>query len=383
MANGILPQFGGTICLMLKNRLDQLKRNLIKEKLDAVFVSSVFNISYLTGYSNFSKDEREAYILLGKNFQYIITDGRYTEAIKKEVPHLKLFERGNGKSTEHLFKKHKKEIKKLGIEEDNLTVLEYKKIKKHFKSLKHFEVGHLRSIKNEDEIKKIKKACVIGDLAFKFILGQIKDGVSEKEIAFELEKFIKEHGAEFSFPPIVAFGKNSSVPHHQTGNTKLKDGDFILIDMGAKVDDYCSDMTRTVFCGDPTNKQRDVYKTVLEAQKKAVEFINRSIKDGKKIKGKDVDRVARQYITSHGFPTIPHSLGHGIGLEVHEHPSLSPKSRDILKEGMVFSIEPGIYLPAGRQGIEGFGGVRIEDLYVLGKNGLEQLTNAPKHLMTI
>lgn len=383
MANGILPQFGGTICLMLKNRLDQLKRNLQKEKLDAVLVSSVSNIEYLTGYWNFSKDEREAYLFVGHGFEYIITDGRYSEAIKKAVSHLKLFERGHRKSTENLFKKHKEEIKTLGIEEDNLTVAEFKKIKKHFKNIKHFNVRYLRSIKNKEEIENIKKACKIGDSAFKFILQKIthpsfggKIGVSEKDIAGELEKFVRENGAELSFSPIVAFGKNSSIPHHQTGKTKLKNGDIVLLDLGAKVENYCSDMTRTIFFDKPTDQQKKIYKTVLEAQQKAADFINRAIKNGKKITGKDVDKVAREYIRSCGFPSIPHSLGHGIGLEVHEHPSLSPKSRDILRAGMVFSIEPGIYL-------EGFGGVRIEDLFVYEKGGLRQLTTSPKEIIQL
>lgn len=397
MANGILPQFSDTICSMFKQRLNQLKEKIEKEKLDAVLISSVSNIEYLTGYSNFSKDEREAYIFIGKNFSYIITDGRYTEAVKREVAHLTLFERGHERSVEFLFKKHKNEIDRLGIEEDNLTVGEFKKVKKHFKNIKHFNVGHLRSIKTKEEIQKIEKACQIGDLAFEHIIKQIKVDVTEKEIAEELEKFIsqsdtrsaamksqaiiKGNGADISFPPIVAFGKNSSVPHHQTGPSTLfvrsgREGLIILLDFGVKVDGYCSDMTRTVVLGKTMQKQREIYRVVLEAQMRAVDFLNRQIKSGKKVKASEVDKVAREYIRSQGFPTIPHSLGHGIGLEVHEHPSLSPKSKDILREGMVFSIEPGIYLP-------GFGGVRIEDLYVLEKNGLRQITNTPKDLIIV
>lgn len=369
---------------MFRNRLNQIRKKLLEEKLDAVFISSVFNIEYLSGYSNFSRDEREAYILIGGNFQYIITDGRYSEAIKKQTPHLTLFERSHKTPTEKLFKILKNEqvlsfgnkIKILGIEEDNLTVAEFKKIKKYFKNTKHFNAEHLRSIKNAEELDKIKKACRLGDLAFKFILKKIKSGVSEKEIAGKLEKFIKDQGAELSFPSIVAFGKNSSIPHHQTGDTKLNIGDFVLLDFGAKVENYCSDMTRTVFFGKPSERQKEIYKTVLEAQQKAIEFLDKQIKSGKKIKASDVDKVTREYIKSKGFPDIPHSLGHGIGLEVHEHPSLSPKSRDILKEGMVFSIEPGIYIPD-------FGGIRIEDLFVLEKTGLRQLTTSPKDIISL
>lgn len=161
------------------------------------------------------------------------------------------------------------------------------------------------------------------------------------------------------------------MPHHQTGNTKLNYGDIVLLDLGAKIENYCSDMTRTLFFGKPSRKQKEIYKTVLIAQQRAVDVINATIKNGKQVKAAAVGEVARKYIISKGYPSIPHSLGHGIGLEVHEHPSLSPKSRDILKEGMVFSIEPGIY-------IEGFGGIRIEDLFVLEKSGLRQLTTSSK-----
>lgn len=369
---------------MFEKKLKEIRQRLIKEKLDAVLVSSVSNIIYLSGYDNFSDKEREAYIFLGSDFAYIITDGRYTEAVKKQVPHLTLFERSHKNPTKNLFKKHQKEIKRLGIEEDNLTVVEHKSLKKHFKNIKNFEVSHLRSIKTEDEISKIEKACRVGDLAFDHILKKITDGITEKWLAGELEKFIKEKGGEFSFPPIVAFGKNSSVPHHQTGDTKLTDEEFtakqeacfILLDFGVKINGYCSDMTRTIFFGKPSDKQKEIYQTVLAAQQKSVDCINLTIKAGKQVKAAKVDQAARDYIVSKGYPIIPHSLGHGIGLEVHERPSLSPRSKEDLKEGMVFSIEPGIYL-------ENVGGIRIEDLFVLKKQGLRQLTSSPKKLIII
>lgn len=337
---------------MFEQRIKNIRQKLVEEKLDAVLVSSAANITYLTGYDNFSLTEREAYVFLGRNFAYIITDGRYAEAVKKQIPHLTLSE-----NLLKVLKKHKK--LNLGIEENNLTVAEYKFIKKHFKKTKHFEVS--RSIKTKEEIEKIEKACQIGDAAFEYILKKIKVGVTEKEVAQGLESFIKSKGGEFSFPAIIAFGKNSSVPHHQTGPSTLsvrsgREGRIVLLDFGVKLDNYCSDMTRTVFFGKPSEKQKRIYKTVLEAQQKAVKVI------------KQGERRAAKIFKAAGL-AIPHSLGHGIGLEVHEHPSLSPKSKEILKEGMVFSIEPGIYL-------SNFGGVRIEDLFVLEKSGLRQLTGA-------
>lgn len=362
---------------MFEQRLKSIKEKLIKENLDAVFVSSVSNIVHLTGCFNFSEIEREAYLLIGKNFQYIITDGRYSENIKKHVSHFELFERGYKQSTEVLFKKLEGKIGILGIEEDNLTISEYKLIKKYFKT-KNFEGGSLRSIKNNEEIKTIEKACNIGDLAFRYILKKIKLGISEKTLSWELEKFIKGKGYENSFSSIVAFDKNSSIPHHNTGKEVLnkKDGQFILLDFGVKVEGFCSDMTRTIFFGKPSDEQTKIYKTVLEAQEKTVGFMNSLLKQNKKIRADKVDKITRDYILSKGYESIPHSLGHGIGLQVHEHPFISPKSEEILKEGMVFSIEPGIYIP-------NFGGVRIEDLYVIEKNGLRQLTTSSSRLINI
>lgn len=364
---------------MLRARISKLKQQFLKENIDAVLVVDVANITYLTGFSNFSKDEREAYILITKDEQYIITDARYSEAVRKQVPYFQLFERSHANTIEDFLKQLKRHKQlNIGIEEDNLTVLEYKLLKKHFKILKHLDIKTHRAVKTPEEIKKIEQAAKLGDQAFEYILKKIKLGISEKQLAFELEYFIKKNNAEISFPSIVAFGKNSSVPHHQTGQTILSNqpGQLILLDFGVKLENYCSDMTRTIFFGKPSEKQKKMYQIVLTAQQKAVDYINSRLSSGKEIKTTEVDKVAREQIISKGYPTIPHSLGHGIGLEVHEHPHLSPKSKENLEEGMVFSIEPGIYLPD-------FGGVRIEDLFVLEKDNLKQITNSPKKLLII
>jgi len=314
---------------MLNSRLKNVKKQLKENNLEGVLISSVSNITYLTGYVNFSKNEREAYLIVGEDFQYLITDARYSEAVKKEVAHFTLFERNHQNKIEDLLKSLQKRIKTLGIEEDNLTVVEQKMLNKYFKNLRHIEIGKHRAIKTAEEIKKIEQAAKLGDEAFKFILGKIKPGVSEQEIAFELEFFIKRNRAELSFPSIVAFGKNSAIPHHQTGGTILSDqaGQFVLLDFGVKYENYCSDMTRTMFFGKPSEKQKRIYETVLKAQQKAIDYIHSAIKSGKKVMTAKADEVARDYITSKDYPTIPHSLGHGIGLEVHEHPSLSPKAK--------------------------------------------------------
>jgi len=362
-----------------------------QRQFNAVLISSVPNIIYLTGFSHFSKDEREAFLFIAMDKQYILTDGRYTEAVKNNVKDFELIEisskRTFEKALKNLAKKHN--IKRVGFEHHDITVAEHKKLSSCFNDLNlpreiskkffrgHFSVDKLRTIKSPAEVSAIEKACKLGDKTFKYILNKIKLGVSEKELAFEIEFFIKNHGADISFSPIVAFGKNSAIPHHQTSNQQLATSNqFILLDFGVKLNNYCSDMTRTVFFGKATDKQRKMYQTVLSAQKRAIDYLKSLIVNHKSIAAKEIDKVARDYIVSKNYKTIPHSVGHGIGLEVHEPPRLSPKSKDILKPGMVFTIEPGIYIP-------GFGGVRIEDVVVLEKTGLRLLTYSPKQIIEL
>lgn len=360
--------------------MDKIKKVLgiiSNNKLDAVLISSVSNIIYLTDYSGFSYLEREAFLLISKKKNYLITDGRYSEAVSK-IPGFELLEISNNNPLDDIFKSLSKKIKKLGIEEDDVSLSEGKKLKKYFRLTPLKGLENLRTVKERDEIRKIQKACQIGDEAFKHILGKIKSGVSEKELAFELEYYIKKNNADISFPPIVAFGNNSSIPHHQTSSRKLKTDSIVLLDFGIKFENYCSDMSRTVFFGKADEKFKKIYNTVLESQKSAIKQLdNLAInRKSKMVSGRFIDSITRNYIIKSGYPSIPHSLGHGIGIEVHESPRLSPKSKDILKEGMVFSIEPGIY-------ISNYGGVRIEDLITIQGNKPELLTRSPKNLIEI
>lgn len=362
---------------MFEDRLKEIKKKLIKEKLDAILISSVSSIIYLTGYSNFFKEERDGYLLMTKDENYILTHSIYSKALENKIPGFKVVEISRREPPEKIIRNFlSKANPQIGIEEHDLRVYEYKKLIKLFKKIKHFDIGIKRSVKDKDEIKLITKACQIGDEVFKKILKKIKLGMTEKQLVFGIESFIKNRGLDTSFRTIVAFGSNASAPHHQSGQTKLEKNQLVLMDFGVRFKSYCSDMTRTVFFGKAAEKQRKIYQVVLEAQKKVVDFINYCIKEKKEIKASDVDKVARDYIISRGYPSIPHSLGHGIGLEVHEHPHLSPKSKDILKEGMVFSIEPGIY-------ISDFGGVRIEDLFVLEADGLKQITHSHREIIEL
>lgn len=233
------------------------------------------------------------------------------------------------------------------------------------------------TIKNMQEISAIEKACKLGEKLFDYVLAKIKPNVSEKQVVTEIMNFIKENNTRVSFRPIVAFGKNSFEPHHKPNETKLKKGDLILLDFGVKVDNYCSDMTRTVFMGKTTLEQKKIYQTVLIAQQKTIEFLNKYYsKNVNSILGKHVDKIAREYIIKSGYPPMPHGLGHGIGRKIHEPPKLSSRSKHVLRPGMVFSLEPGIY-------ISGFGGVRIEDLVVLEKNGPKILTHFSKEIIEL
>lgn len=346
------------------NRLQKV-RKMLRKDFETILVSSIPNIIYLTGFNGFSKEEREAYLLLTKEKNYIFTDGRYFEPAKK-ISDFELLEISQNKSFAQRFKEivAKEKIKKVAVEEEDLKIFEILKIKKVVKICSDENlIERMRTVKDETEIKNSKKACNLGDKVFEYILTELKLGVTEITIAKKVEIFILQNAAEISFKPIVAFGRNSSSPHHVAGNKKLKRNEIVLLDFGVKLNNYCSDMTRTVFFGKASNEQKRIYKTVLEAQKKALDLLRTSSKCSA------IDKVARKHIENAGFPTIPHSLGHGIGLEVHEKPSLSPKSKDELKIGMIFSIEPGIYLP-------NFGGVRIEDLVLLTKNGPQIITRA-------
>ena len=230
------------------------------------------------------------------------------------------------------------------------------------------------AIKEEEELVLIKKACEIADKAYVNLLGRIKEGMSENDVAAELEYLMRKYGASgTSFETIVAFGENSSVPHHETGNRKLRFGDIILIDFGCIYGGYCSDCTRTFLFGDDGNhgEFKEMYEHVLKAHMLAKERITAGVT------GREADGFAREYLREHDLDKFfTHSLGHGIGINVHEYPNLSPRSEAILKNNMVFSDEPGVYF-------EGKFGIRIEDTVTLKDGNVVSLTDSDKKLTVI
>ena len=358
-------------------RIQKVKK-LLGKNFDALLISSTPNIIYLTGFAGFSDQEREAYLLIAKKRNYIFTDGRYFEVVRK-IKAFQLVEVSANKSFGQAFKEivAKEKIKKLAVDEDNIKVIELIKIKRAVKVCSdENSIENLRTIKDETEIENVRKACSLGDQTFKYILSEIRIEITEKTLAQKIEIFILSHGAQISFRPIVAFGENSSSPHHVSSDRKLRKNEIVLLDFGVKVNDYCSDMTRTVFFGKANNQQKKIYRTVLESQSKAIKLLKLSIKNHVSIGSSDLDKTARIHIESEGYPPIPHSLGHGIGLEVHEKPSLSPKSKDVLTKGMIFSVEPGIYIP-------GFCGIRIEDLVLLTAKGPQIITRANREIIEL
>jgi Xaa-Pro aminopeptidase/Xaa-Pro dipeptidase len=363
--------------MVYESRLKKLKKEIDWKKYSAVLICSNPTVIYLTGYSNFTPEERDAYLILTPKNSFLITDSRYTQAVRKQVSHFIVLERTIEKKLITIIKEivEDEKLTTLGIEESHLTVAEYKFFKKGFKKLPNFTASQTRSIKDKDETNAIEKACRIADKALESTIKLLKENQAETELDSLFQEALRAQNAVVSFPTIIGYGPNSAVPHHQTGSDVLtkKEGQFVLVDCGAKLENYCSDMTRTFFYGNPSEKQIKIYETVLIAQQKAAEFLDRKIKQGKKVKGFEVDKIAREYIKAQGFEPYNHGLGHGIGLEVHEAPNVGISGKNYLEEGMVFSIEPGIYIPD-------YGGVRIEDLYVIEKDGLRQLTKFPKEL---
>lgn len=356
---------------MINNRIKRLFD--MDENIKAAFISKKENVRYFSGFKG-----DESFLLLFKNGKkYIITDFRYTEQAKIETEGQFEVVDYKGKLYETIYEILSQErIEELYFEPNYLSFSQYYEMKEKLKekSLVPFKsnVDEIRSIKDENEIEIIKKAVELTDKAFEHILKYLKPGISELEIVAELNYFFLKNAAKgFSFEPIIASGKRSSLPHGVATNKRIEHGDVVTIDFGCNFDGYMSDMTRTVFIGKATPEMLRIYYIVKEAQEKAENFA----KEGERCC--EIDKVARDYIGSFGYAEkFGHSLGHGVGLEIHELPKLSPKSEMVLKENMVVTIEPGIY-------VEGFGGVRIEDLVVIKKDGCEILTKSTKEVVVI
>ncbi|MRR53562.1 MAG: aminopeptidase P family protein [Deltaproteobacteria bacterium] len=355
---------------MLKNRVAAARELLERFEIDAILVSDLKDVRYLTGFSG-----SEGLLLLSNTEVTLLVDSRYTVQAKNETTGCTVVEfREKKTALENLVAGQG--VTALGIQAERVTVSFYNELSKHLPSVRFVQMGAdlalLRVVKDTREITCLEKIANIASEALLGTLQTIKPGDTEKDIALRLEFAMRRAGADDkSFDSIVASGQRGALPHGRATGKPIALGELITIDFGALLDGYNSDETVTVACGDPDETQRKIYQIVKDAHDKAID----AVRPGVRLK--DLDSVAREYISQKGYGDyFGHGLGHGVGLDIHEKPVVSFRSEDVVREGMVFTIEPGIYIP-------GWGGVRIEDLVVATSEGCCLLSRVPKDLMIL
>ena len=351
-----------------EDRLAKLRKELSARGLDGLYICGEPNVAYFTG-----KKGNDCALYVTGDEAYIITDFRYRE-MAQQFTWLTYFEQFSGKFLYDLL--NSRPEKRIGIEKDRILYSQVLALKdkcpeKEFVPVEDIVLA-LREVKDEFEIEATRKACAVAMKAFDHMCGFLRPGLTEREAAAELEHFMKMNGAEdLSFDTILITGAKTSLPHGVPGDEVIKKGDFVTMDYGCKVDGYCSDETRTVAVGQPTQEMIDVYNIVLEAQLNACNNIHAGLT------GKQCDSFARDVIEKAGYGEyFGHSLGHGTGLEIHESPRYAQTNNEPIKAGTIVSIEPGIYLP-------GKFGVRIEDLALVTEKGIINFVTAPKELIIL
>lgn len=345
-------------------RILKLKESFQSKGLDAFLVTNDVNILYLTNFP-----ASESWLLVTRRGSFYITDFRYVLEAKKGLRGVDVYryQKSLAEGGFSLVKQLK--IKRLGFDSRHLSHASYQKLNKmscgQVKLVSaHGLAEHIREIKSENEISLIRKALKLNLDAYRYLKGVIRPGITEREVFLKLEAFVKKHKARFSFSPIIASGPNSCFPHARVTDRKVKKDDLVLVDMGMDIDGYKSDLTRVFFLGRIPQLVKRICVDVKEAQRLAIEKIKANVP------AHDVDFQARNHLKKKKLGQyFGHSLGHGVGLEIHESPSLSQMSSAILKEGMVITVEPAVYLPNRF-------GIRIEDMVLVTKNGCEVISRS-------
>lgn len=353
----------------MQARIQKLRAKMIAVGADGVFVTKPENMQYFSGFSG-----GEGALVITEEEAILITDFRYTEQAQQETEDFVIVKQERALTAE-IVDVLKKCVSKVLVEQNYMQLETYLALTSALEGIEWIptELDSLRTIKDENEIELIRKAVSISDQAFTEVISIIKAGMTEMEVAVELEYQMRKLGSERpAFPTIVASGVRGSLPHGTASNKVIQKGEFVTMDFGAVYQGYHSDITRTVCVGRASQKQKELYHIVLDAQLSGLA----AVCAGKK--NNAVDMAARYVITQNGYAeNFGHGLGHGVGLEIHEWPRLSPKAEPmVLESGMVVTVEPGIYIPE-------WGGIRIEDTVVVTSNGCNKLTQSTKKLLEL
>lgn len=354
------------------SRLARLRARLEELDLPGLLVTGPANVRYLSGFAG------SGFLVVAGERPVLVTDGRYAEEAEAEAPGFELIVYRREAELRERLQALVREVglPRLACEEAHLSLARHRWFREALEGVELVPrdglVEGLRQVKDPGEVARIRRALALAEDAFERLLPAVGPGRSERELALELEFTMRRLGAEgASFDLIVASGPNSSRPHARPGDRRVERGDLVLFDFGAVLGGYCSDTTRTVVVGPPQPRQREVYELVLAAQEAAL----RAVRPG--ATGDEVDRAARQVLEAAGYgEQFAHGTGHGVGLEIHEAPRLSPGREDRLEAGMVVTVEPGVYLP-------GWGGVRIEDLVLVTEEGCERLNRTAKEFLVL
>ncbi len=358
------------------SRISTLREKMTHIGADAYLISQPESRRYLSGFTGHDHPPMDSagYLLITEGKTLLLTDGRTTEQAEGEAPDYQVVRIEEKLPSTLAQILPGMGVSRIAFEGNHLTYRFYEEVKGVLDANSTLVptynlVDWLRAVKEPEELETIEAAVALADKAFTHLLGIVTPGMTEKQLAWEIEAFLRKHGSEgVAFDPIVASGPNASRPHHVPCDRPLQQGEPIIIDWGARVDGYCSDITRTIVLGEADQQLKERYQVVLEAQTRAEQRIRSGMV------GIKADALARKAIEAAGMgEQFAHSLGHGVGLAIHESPRLGRTSEDILEDGMVFSVEPGVYVP-------GWGGIRIEDLVTLQGGKLVVLTRAPKQL---